>query len=89
MYNQQVIFTREECNRIIDMNKGFIQSQLYDSWGGGASLDRTKTFISNKKRSSYDSLTKTTDEVRNLLLPKLSKYGVRAFVKPAKHHRLS
>jgi len=66
MYNQEVIFTKEECKRIIDMNSGFTQSKLASADGG----------YNSSERSSYDSVTKTTDEIRNLLLPKLSKYGV-------------
>ena len=69
MYNQEVIFTKEDCNRIIDMNDGFTQSKLYYADGGNIK------FTMNK-RSSYQSSTKTTDEIRNLLLPKLSKHRV-------------
>ena len=66
MYNQEVIFTKEECKRIIDMNSGFTQSKLASADDG----------YKSSERSSYDSVTKTTDEIRNLLLPKLFKYGV-------------
>ena len=66
MFNQEVILTSDECQSIIDMNRGFSRS-------GVASLHNT---YENSYRTSSESLTKTTDGIRLLLLPKLSKYNI-------------
>ena len=66
MCNQEIILSKEECKHIIDMNSGFTRSKLAGAKDG----------YDSSARSSYDCLTKTTDEIRALLLPKLSKYGV-------------
>lgn len=66
MFNQEVILTSDECQSIIDMNRGFSRS-------GVASLHNT---YENSYRTSSESPTKTTDGMRLLLLPKLSKYNI-------------
>ena len=66
MFNQEIILTPEECQSIIDMNRGFSRS-------GVASLHNT---YENSYRTSSESPTKTTDGIRLLLLPKLSKYNI-------------
>ena len=66
MFNQEIILTPEECQSIIDMNRGFSRS-------GVASLHNT---YENSYRTSSESPTKTTDGMRLLLLPKLSKYNI-------------
>jgi len=66
MFNQEIILTPEECDSIIRMNNGFKRS-------GVASLHNT---YENSYRTSSESPTKTTDGMRLLLLPKLSKYNI-------------
>ena len=66
MFNQEIILTPEECDSIIRMNNGFKRS-------GVASLHNT---YENSYRTSSESPTKTTDGIRLLLLPKLSKYNI-------------
>ena len=66
MFNQEIILTKNECKSIIEMNNGFTQSKLGAAKGG----------YDSSIRSSYDSIIETNDTIRNLLLPKLSKYGV-------------
>tara|TARA_B100000925_G_scaffold257097_1_gene211289 strand:+ start:273 stop:791 length:519 start_codon:yes stop_codon:yes gene_type:complete len=66
MFNQEIILTPEECDSIIRMNNGYKRS-------GVASLHNT---YENSYRTSYESPTKTTDGIRLLLLPKLSKYNI-------------
>ena len=66
MFNQEIILTPEECDSIIRMNNGFKRS-------GVASLHNT---YENSYRTSFESPTKTTDGMRLLLLPKLSKYNI-------------
>ena len=66
MFNQEIILTPEECQSIIDMNRGFSRS-------GVASLHNT---YENSYRTSSESPTKTTDGMRLLLLPKLLKYNI-------------
>ena len=66
MFNQEIILTSDECQSIIDMNRGFSRS-------GVASLHNT---YENSYRTSSESPTKTTDGIRLLLLPKLSKYNI-------------
>ena len=66
MFNQEIILTPEECDSIIRMNTGFKRS-------GVASLHNT---YENSYRTSSESPTKTTDGMRLLLLPKLSKYNI-------------
>lgn len=66
MFNQEIILTPEECDSIIRMNDGFKRS-------GVASLHNT---YENSYRTSSESPTKTTDGMRLLLLPKLSKYNI-------------
>ena len=66
MFNQEIILTSEECQSIIDMNKGFSRSGLISS----------ENKYTNSYRTSYESWTETSDTIRDLLLPKLSKYGI-------------
>lgn len=66
MLNQQVILTSDECQSIIDMNDGFTRS--------GFIIDENN--YTNSYRTSYESWTKTSDTIRDLLLPKLSKYNI-------------
>ena len=53
MCNQEIILSKEECKHIIDMNSGFTRSKL-----AGAKMDMIHQLF------TYDSLTKTTDEIR-------------------------
>jgi hypothetical protein len=66
MFNQEILFTKEECRDIINMNNGFTRSKVLSVYGYNLS----------SRRTGYYSLVETTDEIKNLLLPKLSKYGV-------------
>lgn len=67
MFNQEIILTSEECQSIIDMNNGFSPSKvIYNDAKGKTSNYRT----------SYDCWIRTSDTIRDLLLPKLSKYNI-------------
>ena len=66
MFNQEIILTKNECKSIIEMNNGFTQSKL--------GTDRVG-YVSNI-RTSTESKVNVSEEVKSMLLPKLSKYGV-------------
>ena len=66
MFNQEVILTPKECKSIIDMNTGFTQSKV---------VRNEKEYVS-EIRTSSESKVDTSEEVKSMLLPKLSKYGV-------------
>ena len=67
MINQEIILTSDECQSIIDMNTGFSPSKVMYNDAKG----RTGNY-----RTSYDSYTETSDTIKDLLLPKLSKYNI-------------
>ena len=67
MLNQEIILTPEECQYIIDSNTGFKRSTLV---AYGHSIQ------ASQYRTSQDSYIDTTDEINNLLLPKLLKYNI-------------
>jgi len=66
MFNQEIILTPEECQSIIDMNHGFSRSKLITD----------ENNYTNSYRTSYDCWIRTSDTIRDLLLPKLSKYNI-------------
>ena len=66
MFNQEVILTPKECKSIIDMNTGFTQSKV---------VRNEKEYVS-EIRTSSESKVDTSEEVKSMLLPKLSKYGI-------------
>lgn len=67
MLNQEKILTPKECQSIIDMNGGFSRSAL---------IAAGENKYTNSYRTSYESWTETSDTIRDLLLPKLSKYNI-------------
>ena len=66
MFNQEIILTKNECKSIIEMNNGFTQSKLGTDKSG---------YVSNVRTSS-ESIVNVSEEIKSMLLPKLSKYGV-------------
>ena len=66
MFNQEVILTPKECKSIINMNTGFTESKV---------VRNEKEYVS-EIRTSSESKVDTSKEVKSILLPKLSKYGI-------------
>lgn len=66
MLNQEIVLTTNECMSIINMSTDFIQSTVF--------INETE-YISDDRTSSESKLY-TSKEVKSILLPKLSKYGI-------------
>ena len=66
MFNQEIILTPSQCESIIDMNKGYTPSKVI----------RNSEVVVALGRTSSESKVDTSEEIKSILLPKLSKYGV-------------
>ncbi len=66
MFNQEIILTPNQCESIINMNDGFNPSKVI----------RNSEVVVALGRTSSESKVDTSEEIKSILLPKLSKYGV-------------
>ena len=72
MFNQEIILTPNQCESIINMNDGFNPSKVI----------RNSEVVVALGRTSSESKVDTSEEIKSILLPKLSKYGVNDLPNP-------
>lgn len=73
MFNQEVLFTKEECNQILKEHSFFKRSISADT---SHITDETLIKKIDDWRTSYDSHIDLSDSTKNLILSKLKKYNV-------------
>ena len=69
MIQQEILLTRDECNKVIDLinEKNFQRSKTSDGNGQSSISDY---------RTSYEITFENNQYLNNLLLPKLEKFGI-------------